>query len=80
MDLAAVLDAARSDQAVVYGATYGSYLAQVFGVWHPDRVAGMVLNSPMQSADDVEAVRAHRRELLLTGPGHAATAAEAGRG
>lgn len=68
-DVAAVLGRENIDRAVVYGTSYGSYLAQVFGVRHPHRVAGMVLDSPLLSAEDRETVRSHRRELLLDGPG-----------
>jgi proline iminopeptidase len=72
-DLAAVLDATGVDQAVIYGSSYGTYLAQLFGVRHPGRIAGMVLDSPMLSAvDDVATVRAFRRDLLWKGPGRAA--------
>ncbi len=66
-DLAAVLDDADVAEAVVYGASYGTYLAQGFGVRHPGRVAGMVLDSPMLGADDVTAVRANLRALLWDG-------------
>ncbi|GAA1332546.1 alpha/beta fold hydrolase [Pseudonocardia xinjiangensis] len=72
-DLAAVLDATGVERAVVYGSSYGTYLAQLFAVRHPGRVAGMVLDSPMLSAvDDVATVRAFRRDLLWKGPGRAA--------
>ncbi len=75
-DLAAVLDDAGLDNAVIYGTSYGTYLAQVFGARHPERVAGMVLDSPVLSgADDVHAIRAHVRRLLWQGPGDAARAA-----
>lgn len=67
-DLAAVLDDAGVDQVVVHGASYGSYLAQAFGARHPERVAAMVLDSPVHSpADDLAAARAHRRRLLWDG-------------
>jgi proline iminopeptidase len=46
-DLAAVLDHAGVGRALVYGTSYGAYLAQGFGLRHPDRVAGMVLDSPL---------------------------------
>ena len=73
-DLAAVLDATGVDRAVVYGSSYGTYLAQLFGVRHPGRIAGMVLDSPMLSAvDDVATVRAFRRDLLWKGTGRVAT-------
>lgn len=68
-DLAAVLDREGVDSAVVYGTSYGSYLAQMFGVRHPSRVAGMVLDSPVLSAADRPAIRDHRRDLLLRGSG-----------
>lgn len=67
-DLAAVLDSAGLDRAVVYGSSYGTYLAQALGARHPERVAAMVLDSPMLSPrDDLAANRAHRRRLLWDG-------------
>jgi len=49
-DLAAVLDDAGVGKAIVYGTSYGSYLAAGFGVRHRDRVHAMVLDSPVLSA------------------------------
>jgi len=67
-DLAAVLDDAGVERAVVDGASYGTYLAQAFAARHPERVAALVLDSPMLSvAGDLAAVRAHRRRLLWDG-------------
>lgn len=66
-DIAAVLDAENIDQAIIYGSSYGSYLAQAVGVWHPNRVAGMVLDSTMTSACDYRTVREHARRLLWEG-------------
>jgi len=67
-DLAAVLDHAGVRSAVVYGSSYATYLAQDFGVRHPDRVTAMVLDSPMLSVlGDLAAVRTHRRRLLWNG-------------
>lgn len=67
-DLAAVLDDAGVERAVVDGASYGSYLAQAFAARHPERVAALVLDSPVLSVeDDLAAVRAHRRRLLWDG-------------
>lgn len=66
-DLAAVLDDCGVEQAVVYGASYGSYLAQAFGVRHPDRVAGMVLDSPLLRADRGSAARDNLRRLFWDG-------------
>lgn len=67
-DIAAVLDDAGMDTAVMYGTSYGSYLAAGFGVRHPERVRAMVLDSPVLSARDIGAVRAAIRGLLLGGP------------
>ncbi|CAN5801047.1 alpha/beta fold hydrolase [soil metagenome] len=66
-DIAAVLDDAGVDTAVIYGTSYGSYLAAGIGVRHPDRVHAMVLDSPVLSAQDIEAVREAVRGLLLDG-------------
>ncbi|GAB3673160.1 hypothetical protein GCM10027597_08590 [Saccharopolyspora tripterygii] len=75
-DLAAVLDDCAVDRAVVYGCSYGGRLAQVFGVRHPHRVAGMVLDSTDMTADDVLAVRENTRALLWRGE-HPSTASVA---
>ncbi|UYP19991.1 alpha/beta hydrolase [Rhodococcus sp. Z13] len=65
-DIAAALDHAGVSQAVIYGSSYGSCLAQGFGVRHPDRVASMVLDSPMWSVEqDLATVRDYRRKLFL---------------
>lgn len=66
-DIAAVLDDAQVSQAVIYGTSYGSYLAAGLGVRHPDRVHAMVLDSPLLSADDIELVRQATRRLLWDG-------------
>ena len=66
-DVAAVLDDAGVDKAVIYGTSYGTYLAAGFGVRHPDRVHAMVLDSPVLSADDIDAVREETRRLLWSG-------------
>ncbi|KXO92185.1 prolyl aminopeptidase [Tsukamurella pulmonis] len=69
-DLAAVLDHAGIERAVIYGCSYGTSLAQVFGARHPQRVAGMVLDSTVLDVEgDLALTRAHRRALLLTGSG-----------
>ena len=64
-DIAAVLDDAQVEKAVVYGTSYGTYLAAGFGVRHPDRVHAMVLDSPLLSADDIDAVRDETRRCAL---------------
>lgn len=66
-DIAAVLDDAGVDTAVVYGASYGSYLAAGMGVRHRDRVHAMVLDSPLLNHNDFDIVRHACRELLWHG-------------
>jgi proline iminopeptidase len=66
-DVAAVLDDAQVAKAVVYGTSYGTYLAAGLGVRHPDRVHAMVLDSPLLSADDIDAVRQAARRVLWDG-------------
>ena len=74
-DLIAVLDDADIDRAVIFGSSYGTYVAQLFGVRHPERVAGMVLDSPILSVvDDLALTRDYRRDLLVDGPGPTAAA------
>ncbi len=66
-DIVAVLDAEGIDRAVIVGSSYGTYLAQGFGVRHRARVAGMVLDSPVLTAQDHVIVREHARRLLWHG-------------
>lgn len=66
-DIAAVLDDAGVESAVVYGTSYGSYLAGGMGVRHPDQVHAMVLDSPLLCADDIDAVRDATRAVLWDG-------------
>lgn len=66
-DVAAVLDDAHADSAVIYGASYGTYIAAGVGVRHPGRVHAMVLDSPLLSRHDIVIVRRAIRELLLRG-------------
>ena len=66
-DVAAALDDAQVDKAVIYGTSYGTYVAAGVGVVHPDRVHGMVLDSPVLSAHDIDAVRDATRRLLWDG-------------
>lgn len=66
-DIAAVLDAEGIEQAVIYGSSYGSYLAQAFGRTHPHRVAAMVLDSAMLDAHGEEVEREYARDLLWRG-------------
>jgi proline iminopeptidase len=66
-DIAAVLDDAGVDSAIPYGTSYGTYIAAGLGVRHPERVHAMVLDSPVLSASDIEAVRTAVRAVLLDG-------------
>lgn len=66
-DVAAVLDDAQVDKALVYGTSYGTYIAAGVGVRHPERVAAMVLDSPLLSTADMDEVRSAIRGLLLDG-------------
>jgi proline iminopeptidase len=66
-DIAAVLDHAEVDQAVVYGTSYGTYLAAGLGVRHPGRIHAMILDSPLLSADDIDEVRDAVRRALWDG-------------
>ena len=66
-DVAAVLDDAGVGQAIIYGTSYGSYIAAGVGVRHPARVRAMILDSPLLSTDDIDAVREAVRGLLLEG-------------
>lgn len=68
-DIAAVLDDAGVHEAVLYGTSYGSYVTAGFGVRHADRVAAMVLDSPLLSTGDIEAMRSAIRGLLWDGSG-----------
>jgi proline iminopeptidase len=66
-DVAAVLDEAQVDKAVIYGTSYGTYIAAGVGVRHPGRVHAMILDSPVLSADDIDAVREATRRVLWDG-------------
>jgi proline iminopeptidase len=66
-DVAAVLDDAQVGKAVIYGTSYGTYVAAGVGVRHRDRVHAMVLDSPVLSAHDIDAVREETRRLLWDG-------------
>lgn len=66
-DLVAVLDAEGIDQAIVSGASYGSYVAAALAVRHPSRIRALVLDSALLSAADHRDVRAWSRALLWEG-------------
>ena len=66
-DLAAVLEREGVHRAYISGSSYGSYVAAAFGARHPGLVAGMLLDSALQSVADRDAERAMIRELFLDG-------------
>ena len=66
-DIAAVLDDAHVDSAVIYGTSYGTYIAAGLGVRHPGRVQAMILDSPLLSRHDIALVRDAIRGLLVDG-------------
>lgn len=68
-DLEAVLTAEHVGEAVIVGSSYGTYVAQAFAATHPGRVAALVVESPMLSADDRTEVAVHQNALLYDGAG-----------
>ena len=66
-DVAAVLDDAQVDSAIIYGTSYGTYIAAGMGVRHPSRVFAMVLDSPLLAGDDIDVVRQTMRSVLWHG-------------
>jgi len=66
-DVAAVLDDAQVDGAIIYGTSYGTYIAAGVGVRHPGRVHAMILDSPLLARDDIDAVRRALRSVLWHG-------------
>ncbi|CAM4227099.1 Proline iminopeptidase [Mycobacterium basiliense] len=66
-DVAAVLDDANVDAAVVYGTSYGTYVSAGLGVRHPNRVRSMILDSPVLSSHDIALARDAIRGRLLKG-------------
>ena len=68
-DIAAVLDHEAVPRAHIVGSSYGSYLASNFGAAHPERVAGMLLDSALQTADELDLERATLRDLFVSTPG-----------
>lgn len=73
-DLVAVLDHEGIDQVIIAGSSYGSYLAASFGVQYRERVAGMLLDSALQSTADLSLERAYLRDRFW----HADTASAHG--
>ncbi|BBY62498.1 alpha/beta hydrolase [Mycolicibacterium helvum] len=66
-DVAAVLDDAQVHSAIIYGTSYGTYIAAGVGVRHPARVYAMILDSPLLDHDDIEVVRRNIRSVLWHG-------------
>ncbi len=66
-DVVAVLDDAHVEKAIMYGTSYGTYIAAGVGVRHPQRVHAMILDSPVLSAGDIDAVRDAIRRVLWDG-------------
>ncbi|MHA3684948.1 alpha/beta fold hydrolase [Leucobacter sp. HY1908] len=76
-DIDAVLDREGVSRARIVGSSYGSYLATCFGAAYPHRVAGMLLDSALQSAEHLELERSCVRALLWDGDGERQTAVRA---
>lgn len=66
-DLDAVLAAEGVRQAVVIGSSYGTYVAQAFAAAHPERVAALLVESPVLSTDARADVPGYQRALLYDG-------------
>jgi len=66
-DVAAVLDDAHVDSAVIYGTSYGSYVAAGLGIRYPGLVRALILDSPVLSRHDIAIARDAIRGLLLKG-------------
>lgn len=76
-DLVAVLDDCGWERAVVYGSSYGGYLAQALGARHPERVSAMVLDSATSDSVGEGLQRSHLRRLFWRGEEHETAAAAA---
>lgn len=63
-DIAAVLDHERVSKVFVAGSSYGSYVASSFAVKYSGRVAGMFLDSALQSTKDLALERDAIRSLF----------------
>ncbi|NYI06477.1 alpha/beta fold hydrolase [Allostreptomyces psammosilenae] len=64
-DVAALLDAAGLDRAVVGGVSMGGYVALAFARRHPERLSGLVL-ADTKAAADTEEARANRLRIAET--------------
>src|SRR5262249_18728982 len=61
------VDDVEAGSVVIYGISYGTYIAAGVGVRHPGRVRAMILDSPLVSAGDTVDARDAIRRLLLNG-------------
>lgn len=66
-DIARVLDHLGVENVWLHGTSYGGYLAQIFGVMLPERVAGMFLDSTWHEARGEAETREYNRDLFLRG-------------
>ncbi|WP_354054221.1 alpha/beta fold hydrolase [Dietzia sp. 2505] len=63
-DIVAVLDREAVDTAYLAGSSYGSYVVSCVGALYPERVAGMLLDSALQSSTDMDLERRAVRSLF----------------
>ncbi|WP_245847077.1 alpha/beta fold hydrolase [Dietzia natronolimnaea] len=63
-DIASVLDREGVDSAHLAGSSYGSYVVSCLGALHPERVAGMLLDSALQSSTDIDLERRAVRSMF----------------
>jgi pimeloyl-ACP methyl ester carboxylesterase len=67
--VAAAMDAAGIDRAVICGVSYGGLIAAAFAARHPDRVSGLVLTSALPPSWSPDArVRFYLRAPVLLSP------------
>jgi pimeloyl-ACP methyl ester carboxylesterase len=67
LDIEVVLNTENVEKVVLYGSSYGSYLACAFASRFPDRVAGMVLDSAMIETGNQASSAARLNELYWHG-------------
>lgn len=60
-DLAALLDRLGIEQAVIYGASFGGFVAQSFAARHPERISALILSSTSAHVDFDEIYAAFAR-------------------
>ena len=62
-DIAALMDRAGLDRAVVLGSSLGGYLAQLFAAAHPERTAGLVAASTLHSVRPIQVIPPYALDL-----------------